>query len=51
MAKRQPSRPRPTKKAEPFDRFESLTKRLVSVPKKEIAKARDRARDRAASDD
>lgn len=36
-AKRQPPRPEQDgQKDSPFERFESLTKRLVAVPKKEI---------------
>jgi hypothetical protein len=48
-AKRQPPRPEQDgQKDSSFDRFESLTKRLVAVPKKEIdrkAKARQRRKD------
>jgi len=47
--KRQPPRPeRDGQKDSPFERFESLTKRLVAVPKKEIgrkAKVRQRRKD------
>jgi hypothetical protein len=41
MGKRQP-KASTNDQADEFERFESLTKRLVSVPKKEIDKARAR---------